>query len=139
MELTGNQWVYDFENTILSLVQSLSYPKLKTKFPQIKFTTEEEHDTPAVFPTVYIHLLPPVEQGQTLDGTCINGMLATVQVYVTTNTDKSDAIEVMSVVSDVFKKMRFQGNELPEFKDSNKMHKSIARFRRIVGASDKLL
>ena len=93
----------------------------------------------AVFPTVYIHLLTPTERGQTLDGQTINALLATFQVDVTTNTSKSDCRKVMTTVMNVFKEMRFQGKSLPETSINNKIHHSVARFSRVIGANDRLI
>ena len=83
--------------------------------------------------------MPAVEQGQTLDGQTVNALLATFQVDVTTNTSKSDCRKVMAIITDTFKTMRFQGNAMPEFSISNKVHKSTARFRRMIAANDRLM
>lgn len=45
----------------------------------------------------------------------------------------------MTTVMNVFKEMRFQGNAMPEFSISNKVHKSTARFRRMIAANDRLM
>ena len=135
----ANDWAAELENTVTALVKAKTLTQLKEKYPKIVITNEGENSGQAVFPTVYIHLLPPVEQGQTLDGQTINALLATFQVDVTTNTSKSDCRKVMSAIMDIFKMMRFQGNSMPEFSIGNKVHKSTARFRRLIGANDRLL
>ena len=134
-----SEWAIDIESTVVALVKNKALPRLQETYPKIRITDEGESDGPAVFPTVYIHLLSAVEQGQTLDGQTINALLATFQVDVTTNTSKSDCRKVMAVIADTFKTMRFQGNAMPEFSISNKVHKSTARFRRLIGANDRLL
>lgn len=133
----ANDWAIDLENTVTALVKTLT--QLKKTYPKIVITNEGENSGQATFPTVYIHLLPAVEQGQTLDGQTINALLATFQVDVTTNTSKSDCRKVMAIITDTFKTMRFQGTSMPEFSISNKVHKSTARFRRLIGANDRLL
>ena len=135
----ANDWATDLESTVVALVKAKSLPQLQKKYPKVRITDEGESSGSAVFPTVYIHLLTPTEQGQTLDGQTINALLATFQVDVTTNTSKSDCRKVMAVITDTFKTMRFQGNAMPEFSISNKVHKSTARFRRLIGANDRLL
>ena len=134
----ANDWATDLENTVTALVKAKTLTQLKEKYPKIVITNEGENSGQAVFPTVYIHLLPAVEQGQTLDGQTVNALLATFQVDVTTNTSKSDCRKVTAVITDTFKTMRFQGT-MPEFSISNKVHKSTARFRRLIGANDRLL
>lgn len=136
---SDNQWALDLESTVVSLVKSKVLAKLQKKYKNIKITDEGESDSTAVFPTVYIHLLSPVEWGQTLDGQDINAIMATFQIDVTANTNKSDCRYVMSAISDVFKTMRFDGTELPECTLSNGVHRNTARFKRIIGANDKLL
>ena len=125
----ANDWAIDLENTVTALVKSTTLTQLKKKYPKIVITNEGESSGQAVFPTVYIHLLSAVEQGQTLDGQAINALLATFQVDVTTNTSKSDCRKVMG----------FQGNAMPEFSINNKVHKSTARFRRMIAANDRLM
>lgn len=135
----ANDWVTDLESTVVALVKAKSLPQLQKKYSKIRITDEGENSGSAVFPTVYIHLLSPTEQGQTLDGQTINALLATFQVDVTTNTSKSDCRKVMATVMNVFKEMRFQGKSLPETSINNKIYHSVARFSRVIGANDRLM
>lgn len=135
----ANDWATDLESTVVALVKAKSLPQLQKKYSKIRITDEGENNGSAVFPTVYIHLLSPTEQGQTLDGQTINALLATFQVDVTTNTSKSDCRKVMATVMNVFKEMRFQGKSLPETSINNKIYHSVARFSRVIGANDRLI
>lgn len=135
----ANDWAIDLEGTVVALVKAKTLKTLQKTYPKVRITDEGVSDSTAVFPTVYIHLLPAVEQGQTLDGQTINALLATFQVDVTTNTSKSDCRKVMAVITDTFKTMRFQGTSMPEFSIGNKVHKSTARFRRMIAANDRLM
>lgn len=135
----ANDWATDLESTVTALVKAKSLPQLQKKYSKIRITDEGENSGSAVFPTVYIHLLSPTEQGQTLDGQTINALLATFQVDVTTNTSKSDCRNVMATVMNVFKEMRFQGKSLPETSINNKIYHSVARFSRVIGANDRLI
>lgn len=136
---SGNEWATDLESTIVALVKAKTLTQLQKKYPKIKITDEGESTGTAIFPTVYIHLLPAAEQGQTLEGQTINAMLATFQVDVTTNASKADCRKVMTTIAEVFKTMRFSGTQMPEFSINNKVHKSTARFRRMIAANDRLL
>lgn len=135
----ANDWATDLESTVTALVKAKSLPQLQKKYSKIRITDEGENSGSAVFPTVYIHLLSPTEQGQTLDGQTVNALLATFQVDVTTNTSKSDCRKVMATVMNVFKEMRFQGKSLPETSINNKIYHSVARFSRVIGANDRLI
>ena len=90
-----NSWAYDIETTIYSIVKSKTYSEIQKKYPSLLFTDKGQSDSSPVFPTVYIHMLAPTEQGRTIDGQAINGLLVSVQVDVTTNTSGSDARWVM--------------------------------------------
>lgn len=135
----ANDWATDLESTVVALVKAKSLPQLQKKYSKVRITDEGESSGSAVFPTVYIHLLSPTEQGQTLDGQTINALLATFQVDVTTNTSKSDCRKVMATAMNVFKEMRFQGKSLPETSINNKIYHSVARFSRVIGANDRLI
>lgn len=133
-----NMWAYDIEMSVYSIVKAIAKPKLIEKYPKIYFTQKSKSTKTPTFPTVYIHLLPPTEEGKTIDGQSINALSVTFQVDVITNKDESEARYVMSVVSEVFKKLRFGIKGFPslEFGDTNK---STARFQRIIGANEKLV
>ena len=134
-----NSWAYDIETTIYSIVKSKTYSEIQKKYPNLLFTDKGESDSSPVFPTAYIHMLAPSEEGRTIDGQSINGLLATFQVNVLTNTGRSDACWIMSEVAEAFKKLRFEGKPLPELTCSNGIYRSTARFRRVIGANDRLL
>ena len=136
---TPNAWAYNIESTIYSIVKSNTYSAILKKYPNLLFTDKGESDSSPVFPTVYIHMLAPSEQGRTIDGQAINGLLVTVQVDVTTNTSGSDARWVMSKVAEAFKELRFEAKPMPELTYTDKIYRSTARFRRVIGANDRLL
>lgn len=137
--MEDNQWVFDLETTIFSIVKAKAMRKLKARYPNINITDSSKSTSKATFPTVYIHELPGVEYGADLGGRDINAVLETIQVDVTTNTNQRDAKIVMSGVAGVFKEMRFEVTAMPEFDGSGETYRSTARFRRVIGANDALL
>lgn len=143
--MAGNQWVFDLEINIFSNVATIAKPKLKKKYKSMNFdtaftTVENNLDKDPVFPTIYIHEMPGLERGADLEGTSVNAVQETIQVDVITNTKQSDAKGIMAILADAFKQMRFQITAMPEFKnDSEKNFRSVARFRRIIGANDRLM
>lgn len=134
-----NSWAYDIEGTVYSIAKAKTYSAIKKKYPNLLFTDKGQSDSSPTFPTVYIHMLAPTEQGRTIDGQSINGLLVTVQVDVTTNTSSSDVRWVMSEIAETFKEMRFEAKPMPETTYSDKIYRSTARFRRVIGANDRLL
>lgn len=143
--MEDNQWVFDLETNIFSNVTTIAKAKLQKKYKRMNFdaaftTVEKNLDKDPVFPTIYIHEMPGLERGADLEGTSVNAVQETIQVDVITNTKQSDAKGIMAILADAFKQMRFQITAMPEFKnDSEKNFRSVARFRRIIGANDRLM
>lgn len=112
--------------------------KTKYKMTNSNFSTVGSSDTPAVFPFVYVQLLPSVEQGQDLDGTSINAGLFTFQIEVTDNQKQATAKEVMSEVKRIMKSMRFTVQCTPTLEDTKDTHRAIMRCNRLIGSGDIL-
>lgn len=128
------------------LVPSLVFTRIKSSFSEeIKatynmkdknFSTKKTKES-AVFPFVYVHLLPAVEQGQDLEGNNINAGLFTFQIEVYDNQSHSRARAVMGEVLRIMKSMRFDCIALPEIEDGDTI-RCVSRFRRIIGSGDVL-
>ena len=142
--MVDNTWAYEIETKVLGLINSYAIPRLKKLdiFKTTRFTNavtnEESRLSGTIFPTIYVHELAGVEQGKDLDGQSINAVLETFQIDCITNTKQSDAKQIMCVVADVMKELRFEIVSMPEFKSQDKVYRSTARFRRVIGRNDKL-
>lgn len=136
----GVEWVMRISSVVFTRIKTEFSDKIKTKYKMTdkNFSTVGSNNTPAVFPFVYIHLLPAVEQAQDLECTSINGGLFTFQVDVNDNKSQANANEVMSEVMRIMKTMRFSVNEMPSFEDTKDIHRLTTRFRRSIGESDIL-
>ena len=111
----------------------------KYKMKDENFSTVGSSDTPAVFPFVYIQQLDPMETGEDLEGTTINGGLFTFQIDVTDNKKQENAKEVMTEVMRIMKTMGFKCKPLPFFDSPAKgVFRMTARFRRSIGEGDIL-
>ena len=143
--MVDNTWAYENETKVLGILNSYAIPNLRKKFPNMKWqqgvtiTNLESRLSKPTFPTIYVHELPGTEQGRTLDGRNINGVLTTFEVQTFTNTSQYDAKLMLAIVADVFKAMRFEAIPMPEFKSDGTVYRSVARFRRILGANDRLM
>lgn len=102
------------------------------------FSTVGSSDTPAVFPFVYINLLPSVERGQDIEGNTINAGLFTFQIEVTDNQTQARARDVMSEVKRIMKSMRFTVQPTPDIQDTKDTHRAIMRCNRRIGSDDIL-
>lgn len=136
--ISVNQWAYDLEKKIFSIVKSRTYEKLKSKYPSVYITDIEKNTSKAVFPTVYIHELPGVEKASDLEGFSINAVQETFQIDVITNTSQNDANKVMAIVADEFKRLCFKVTAMPEFDGTGETYRSTMRVRRIISANDIL-
>ena len=112
--------------------------KAKYKMTSSNFSTVGSSDTPAVFPFVYIQLLPSTEQGQDIEGNTINAGLFTFQIEVTDNKKQVIAKDVMSEVKRIMKSMRFTVQPTPDIQDTKDTHRAIMRCNRRIGSSDIL-
>ena len=142
--MVDNTWAYEIETKVLGLINSYAIPRLKKLdiFKTTKFTNavtnEESRLSGTIFPTIYVHELAGTEQGKDLGWQSINAVLETFQIDCITNTKQSDAKQIMRVVSDVMKELRFEIVSMPEFKSQDKVYRSTARFRRVIGRNDRL-
>ena len=112
--------------------------KKNYKMKDENFSTVGSSDTPAVFPFVYIQLLPSAEQGQDIEGNTINAGLFTFQIEVTDNQSQTRAKDVMSEVKRIMKSMRFTVQCTPTLEDTKDTHRAIMRCNRIIGFNDIL-
>ena len=112
--------------------------KKKYKMTSSNFSTVGSSDTPAVFPFVYVQLLPSAEQGQDIEGNTINAGLFTFQIEVTDNQSQTRAKDVMSEVKRIMKSMRFTVQCTPTLEDTKDTHRAIMRCNRLIGSGDIL-
>ena len=130
------------------MIPLMVFTKIKQNFSQTikdtysmtdkNFSTVGSSDTPAVFPFVYVNALPASEQGRDLQGTSVNGALFGFQIDVYSNKTQNEARKVMTEVTRIMKTMGFEINSMPSFESTSDVHRMTARFRRIIGANDKL-
>lgn len=126
------------ESQVITRIKTQFSQKLKDRYPNLNFTNSNRVDTAPAFPTVYIHEMPGMEEGADTEGNVINAVLCSFQIEVTTNTNQLEAKEVMNEVLRIMKKMRFQVISMPEFRNTNSVYRSVARFRRMISDKDFL-
>ena len=133
-------WTDRISSVVFTRIKNEFSNSLKTKYKMTSgnFSTVGSSDTPAVFPFVYVQLLPSAEQGQDLEGTTINAGLFTFQIEVTDNQSQTRARDVMSEVKRIMKSMRFTVQCTPTLEDTKDTHRTIMRCNRIIGSCDIL-
>ena len=128
-------WISDIETKVFSEIKG-NGQELKKNFPNIFFTTENESDTPAKFPTVYLEELSGTERGRDLEGNSVNAYMATFQINISHNDKKSHVKRVMNNCMDTMKKLRFEIVGTPIYSRSEGVWTGVARFRRTIGSGD---
>lgn len=133
-------WTDRISSVVFTRIKNEFSSTLKTKYKMTSsnFSTVGSSDTPAVFPFVYIQLLPSAEQGQDIEGNTINAGLFTFQIEVTDNQTQARAKDVMSEVKRIMKTMRFTIQPTPDIQDTKDTHRAIMRCNRRIGSNDIL-
>lgn len=128
----------DIESIVFSRINAKATSKLKTKYPDISFTTSDKVSKNPKFPNVYVHLLGSPEIGNDLENNTINGVEATFQIETTDNQSQSRAKDVMNTVVGIVKEMRFSIVSMPEMKNTDSAYRCVMRCRRTIGNLDIL-
>lgn len=131
-------WISDIESSVFTRLKA-GGNKLKEQFPKLSklfYTTSNESDSEAVFPTVYLEELSGSEQGADLERVKVNSMLISFQINVTHNGSKEETRRVMDNALETMKKLRFEINVTPFYVRNNKIWTGTARCRRFFDAND---
>lgn len=138
--MEDNTWILENESRVFSIIQAKTRSKVISAFPKARYTTNDENiNSITIFPTIYIsEMNGGSEVGQDIEGKSINGVISTFQVRVSTNTSKNDAKKVMGYVLNAFKDLSFENVGIPITTSNDGIYQCMARFRRVIGASDKL-
>ena len=133
-------WTDRISSVVFTRIKNEFSNSLKTKYKMTSsnFSTVGSSATPAVFPFVYIQLLPSAEQGQDIEGNTINAGLFTFQIEVTDNQSQTRAKDVMSEIKRIMKSMRFTIQPTPDIQDTKDTHRAIMRCNRRIGSDDIL-
>lgn len=132
----------DVESTVFdSIYNSIMESELAEEYSlsDDNFSTIDTLATSPIFPFIYVHLLPGVEEMQDLNNTTINGGTFTLQIRVTDNEDTVKVKNLMDKIVEVMKGMRFNVVATPEFNaSSSSIYNQVARFRRLIANGETL-
>lgn len=128
----------NIQTRVFSRIKNKFPTKLKTKYPDISFTTSDRVADTAKFPTVYVHEMGGQEIADDLDGTTINAIRSTFQIEVYDNKSMNNAKEVMDSVVEIMKTMRYRVVTMPEFQTNSDVYRVVGRFRRVIASGDVL-
>ena len=137
--MVSNTWFSEIESTIFTLLQYLLAEKSDAPFPRLTCTTSSQNETVSgvgLFPTLYVHMLPPIEVGNDLDNVSVNAIRATFDLQVYSNKSEVEARKIMDACIMEMKKLRFNVSMFPDPQTTNGVYYCIARFTRVIGSGD---
>lgn len=123
--------------SIVTTQLKVRVPKLtNNRFPNMSFTNEISENQPS-FPNVYVHELQPSEVGNTISNDQIHALRDTIQIEVSTNTNKDDARTVINACVKVMKLLRYSMVGMPIYQKINNVHSFTIRARRVIASGDE--
>lgn len=129
-----DDWFSQIQSKVFTQVQYM----LKKSYPTLTCTTKNEHETPATFPTLYLHELQPMEVGQDLTNTTVNGIRCTIEIQVWTNTTEEDCRKILNSAVIEMKRLKFNISAMPLVELKSKIAWGVIRATRIIGNSDDI-
>lgn len=134
--MANDRWYEKLESSIYTLVSYRTKRELTGQTSKtIKFTSSGQSEANPYFPVCYLHELQPVEMGQDLHGTSVNAVIETMECIVYAR-DKAECKLILNEVTHQMKQLLFFVTAMPLYTTSDNIYTGIARFRRLVGASD---
>lgn len=126
------------ESIIFSRLKGQFSQKIKAKYPNLTFTTQEESKGTPKFPNVYVYLVPGMETGLTLERTVFEEGIFTFQIRVTNNSGQTAVQEITNEIIKIMKRMSFEIVATPVYENDADTQWSISRYRRTIGRNDVL-
>lgn len=126
------------ESIIFSRLKAQFSQKIKAKYPNLDFTTQEASKGTPKFPNVYVYLMPGMETGLTLERTVFEEGKFTFQIKVTNNSGQTAVQEITNEILRLMKRMSFEIVETPVYENDADTQWSVSRFRRTIGRNDVL-
>lgn len=130
-----NNWYMQIQSKVFTQVSYM----MKKKYPTLNCTTKNENGMPAEFPTLYLHELAPVEQGQDLTNETVNAVLSTIEIQVWTNTTETDCRRIIAEAVSQMKALQFNVPSMPVVEVNDKIAWGVIRCRRMIGNGDKIM
>lgn len=129
-------WWASLESRLFTTYKTRLEKAVKEKFPKLYCTASPMTKAASQFPTAYFRMVDWIEQGNDLDNTDTNAILATIQVDVITNTSLNDCKEVVYETTNIMKALSFSIIAMPIYSANNNLYTGVIRFRRMIGGSD---
>lgn len=132
-------WAKNVFTSVYSRVSANGRIRLRSKYPQVVFTSNTPKTKITSFPTIIISAMDSMDTGKTFEGKQVNATYSNIQIEVITNTSQEDADYVADVCYDLISDLSYSASTKPmpaSTQDSE--YRNIARYRRVVGSDDIL-
>ena len=129
-----DDWYSQIQSKVFTQVQYM----LKKSYSTLNCTTKNESETPATFPTLYLHELQPLEIGQDVTNESVNAIRCTIEIQVWTNTTEQDCRKILNFAVTEMKRLRFNISALPMVQTSEKISMGVIRASRVIGKGDDI-
>lgn len=131
-------WTGEIASIVFTKVKVGAEKELKTKYPDISFTTSDRVQRDPKFPSVYIKELGSPESGSDLEGNFVYSINSTFQIEVSDSISQERAKRVMDKIVYLMKKMKYKISVSPYPNNTEGVYRVIARFTRNVDWNDIL-
>lgn len=124
------------ESQVFTQIKARMPTKIKTKYPDLNFTTSARSPTTPKFPTVYVHFMESPEAGITTENNEVEAVASSFQVEVSDNVNQNRATEVAREILKIMKSIGYHATTMPMNADTDSVHRNVARYRRTIGHED---
>ena len=128
----------DYESIVVTRLTYHLETEYAARFPDLQVVTDDLITRPSKWPTVWVRAIQQVERDRDLEGTNINGVMATFQIEAYDNSSQENAKDVGNSITACMKSMGFDGIQLPEKDNVSGIWRVIGRYRRYIAADDVL-
>lgn len=138
--MVSETWFSEIESTIYTHLQYRLAGEYDAPFPNLNCTTSSQNESlenVSDFPTLYIHMLPPLEIGNDLTNEDVCAINATIELQVFSDKSESECRKIMSSAILEMKVLHFNVAMLPDPQTADKKYYAIARFNRVIASGDQ--
>lgn len=137
--MISDTWYSEIESTIHTILRHKLTMAYDAPFPELNCTTSSQSESlegVSDFPTLYVHMLNPVELGNDLYNEDVTAIRATFDLQVYSDKSEDECRKIMNACILEMKKLHFKVSMFPDPQTSDKKYYAIARFSRIVASGD---
>ena len=138
--MVSDTWYSEIESTLFTKLQYALADRIEAPFPNLYCTTSSQNESIENvddYPTLYIHLLSPMEMGQTLKNTDVVAVRATIELQVFSDQSETECRRIITAAIQELKALHFTVSMFPDPQTKDKKYFAITRLTRIIANGDK--